>query len=456
MLDKIIPITLREYKATVKTKMFLISMILVPLFMFAGLIVLKFFGDSVDTTDKRIAIIDRSGVIANSLIEIANTRNENDIFEKKDKNIDKNQKQKKIKPKYLFYIVESNDINPDKQRYELSEKVRKKEIFSFIEIGKNVLHPKISKSTEDNNENFANNVRYYAEGSALDEVRRWVQNPLNNHLQELRMKEAGLDVNQVTSLLKWIPVNGMGLYSLDSDTGEYIKAKESNEGEAIFAPMIMMFIMFILTLLGAQPLLNSTMEEKSQKVAEVILGSCTTFDFMMGKVLGGVGASITAAIVYVAGGIVALNYFEMSDMIPYDLLPWFFIYAILLITMMGAIMAALGSTCETAKEAQTLAFPGMIPLIIPLSIWMMVVKEPLSNFSVVTSLIPPLTPMIMLIRQSTPFEIPAWQTWTGLFGVIIFTFFAIWAAARIFRVGILMSGKPPKLGTMIKWIFKND
>ena len=270
------------------------------------------------------------------------------------------------------------------------------------------------------------------------------------------MKEAGIDPEQVTELMRWVSVNGMGLYSVDSETGEYIEAKESSEGEAIIAPLIMMMIMFILSILGAQPLLNSTMEEKSQKISEVILGSCSTFDFMMGKILGGVGASLSAALVYVGGAVIALNYMDKQDLIPYDLIPWFFAYAILLITMTGALMAALGSTCNTAKEAQSLAFPGMLPLIGPMMVWIMVVKEPLSNFSVVASLIPPFTPMLMLLRQSTPYQIPSWQVWTGLFGVVIFTLFAVWASARIFRIGILSSGKAPKIGTIIKWVFRND
>lgn len=448
MLDKIMTITAREYKATVKTRTFLVSMILVPVMMFAGIIVMKLFEDNVDTTDKNISIIDRSGIMAESLVRIAEERNNNEVFETKD-----NGELKKVRPKYIFNIVVPDDVNPDKQRYALSDKVRNKEIFSFIEIGKNVLHP---QNTPTDKSDFSSVIRYYAEGAALDEIRSWVGNPLNNELRQLRMKEAGIDPAQVTELMQWVPVSGMGLYSVDPNTGEYIEAKESSEGEAIIAPLIMMMIMFILSILGAQPLLNSTMEEKSQKISEVILGSCSTFDFMMGKILGGVGASLSAALVYVGGGVIALNYMGKSDLIPIDLLPWFFAYALLLITMMGAIMAALGSTCTTAKEAQSLAFPGMMPMVVPMMIWFMVVREPLSNFSVIASLIPPLTPMLMLLRQSTPYHIPEWQPWAGLFGVIIFTFFTVWAAARIFRIGILSSGKAPKLGTIVKWIFQND
>ena len=102
MLDKIMTVTVREYKATVKTKTFLISMIIVPIFMFAGLIVVKFFGDSVDTTDKNIAIIDRSAIVASAVISAAEERNRNEIFETE------NNKSPKIifERKFIFIITE--------------------------------------------------------------------------------------------------------------------------------------------------------------------------------------------------------------------------------------------------------------------------------------------------------------------------------------------------------------
>ena len=77
MLDKILTVTAREYKATVRTKTFLVSMILVPIMMFAGIIIMKLFEDNVDTTDKKIMIIDRSGIVAERLVAIAEERNKN-------------------------------------------------------------------------------------------------------------------------------------------------------------------------------------------------------------------------------------------------------------------------------------------------------------------------------------------------------------------------------------------
>jgi ABC-2 type transport system permease protein len=70
------------------------------------------------------------------------------------------------------------------------------------------------------------------------------------------------------------------------------------------------------------------------------------------------------------------------------------------------------------------------------------------------SLFPPFTPMLMLLRQAMPGGVPAWQPWAGLVGVALWTLAVSWAAARIFRVVILMQGKMPKMGQLLRWAIK--
>jgi ABC-2 type transport system permease protein len=70
------------------------------------------------------------------------------------------------------------------------------------------------------------------------------------------------------------------------------------------------------------------------------------------------------------------------------------------------------------------------------------------------SLFPPFAPMMMLVRQAMPGGVPAWQPWVALAGILAWTMLAVWAAARIFRVGILMQGKPPKIADMVRWAIR--
>jgi len=84
-------------------------------------------------------------------------------------------------------------------------------------------------------------------------------------------------------------------------------------------------------------------------------------------------------------------------------------------------MAALGATCNDSKDAQSLQFPAMLPVMIPFFVFVPVLREPMSTFSVVMSLIPPFTPFLMMVRQASPVTIPLWQPIAGLAGIVLLT-----------------------------------
>jgi ABC-type Na+ efflux pump permease subunit len=119
--------------------------------------------------------------------------------------------------------------------------------------------------------------------------------------------------------------------------------------------------------------------------------------------------------------------------------------------MQGSIFSAIGSACNDARDAQNWTLPAILPVLLPLLMMVPILKEPNSFFSTTMSLIPPFTPMLMLARQSAPGGIPPWQPWIGLVGVLCFTSLCVYVGGRIFRVGILMQGKPPKLKDLIRW-----
>jgi ABC-2 type transport system permease protein len=98
--------------------------------------------------------------------------------------------------------------------------------------------------------------------------------------------------------------------------------------------------------------------------------------------------------------------------------------------------------------------PAMLPIIIPMFLMFPVLRQPLTGYATGLSLVPLFTPILMVMRLSTPVDIPAWQPWVGLAGVIVFTIISVWAAGRIFRVGILMQGKPPRLPDLVRWAIK--
>ncbi len=439
-MSKTLTIAIREYNAAVRTKAFIISIVFMPILMGGSIIGYKLMQNNVDTTDKKIAVVDHSGAIAPVLERAAEIYNENTVYDK--------ETGRKVRPACIIESVKPNDDDPQQQRVELSNKVRDNKLYAFMEIGKNIVSP--SSDPRDKNIPPEDRILYRSQNAAFDEMRGWMGEPINNHLRSLRLAEVDLDADVVNRVTRWTPVESAGILEVD-ESGEVQESKKGGEGLAVVVPMIMMMLMFMMVMLGATPLINAVLEEKMQRIAEVLLGSVNPFQIMMGKLLGTIGVSFTVAIVYIIGGILAAQKMDVSDYIPYYVLPWFFTYQVAAIFIFGAIFIAIGSACNDLKEAQSLMMPVWAILMIPMFVWTAVIKEPTSDLSTILSFVPPWTPMLMLLRQLTPAPVPDWQPWIGLIGMAAFTIFTVWVAGRIFRVGILMQGKPPKLGEILRW-----
>src|SRR5262249_25137076 len=159
----------------------------------------------------------------------------------------------------------------------------------------------------------------------------------------------------------------------------------------------------------------------------------------------GVAVSFTGSVVYLLGAIITLTSMALTSLIPFHVLPWFFAYLFTAVFLFGAIFAAVGSACNDPKDAQMLQLPAMLPLLLPMFLLGPLLKDPHSSMATILSLIPPISPSLMLLRMSTPAGVPAWQAWVGLIGVTLCSTLTVWLGGRIFRVGILMQGKTPKL-----------
>jgi ABC-2 type transport system permease protein len=434
-VSKLWKVALREYKATVRTKGFIIGLVLAPILMGGGAIGMALFKDRVDTRDRRVALLDRSGLLADVLVEAAETRNGQVVIDRASG--------EKVRPAYVIEVVEPHATARDAQLLRLSRRVRRGELHAIVEIGEGVLHPREHPATAA--------IAYYAENAALDEVRQWIGRPLNEELRRLRLIAAGIDPANIPDAFDWIYPESLGLVSVDPETGEITEAHRSTELQALLLPLIPVMLMFLMIMMGASPLLQAVTEEKSQRIAEVMLGSVKPFQFMMGKLVGGVGVSLTAASVYVVGGILFVRQLEFGQYVPYEILPWFFTYMVAAVFMYGALGAALGSACNDATEAQSMVLPSMLPVMIPMFVMMPVVLNPETAFATGLSLFPLFTPVLMLLRQGTPGGIPLWQPWVGLALVVLTAIAFVWAGSRIFRVGILMQGTPPRLGNIVRW-----
>jgi len=232
------------------------------------------------------------------------------------------------------------------------------------------------------------------------------------------------------------------------------KEKAANEGATRILPIIFFFLVYMGSMYGGSYLFYGTLEEKSSRVVEVLLSAVSVKELLLGKFLGQGLVGLTVLVIYGGLGLaVASKFPTVFDQIPMHLLPWVIVYFLIAYGMFGALMLAVGSAVSEIREAQALFTPiTMLIVVVYVSIFP-VMQNPGSVISRVLSYFPPTTPFVMVMRLSQPSHVvPTWELFTtmgaGIIGVII----AFWAAAKVFRVGILMYGKPPNLMTLWKWI----
>jgi ABC-2 type transport system permease protein len=437
-MRKILKIARREYIAAVRTKGFIIALIVVPIFMGGSGLAFALLKDRVDVDDKRIVLIDHSGAIAEGIMATAAERNEREIRDP--------ETGRQLHPAYLFELCAPDSSDPAAVRLALSERVRHGELHAFVEIGPDVVHP--GENAE------RSRIGYHAQSAALDDIRAWLGGPVNTQVRRLRLHDLGVADSVASDLFRYAAIEPLGLVSVDRASGKIQEARRSNEAEAILAPMILPMLMFMMIMMGAVSQLSAVTEEKAQRIAEVMLGALRPFQFMMGKVLGGVAVSLTGVAVYVLVGLAVVQVLHLETYAPFHVLPWFFAFLVLAIFMLGSIYTALGAACNDAKEAQSVSFPALLPVMIPMFVLMPLLQHPNSPFATWMSLIPIFTPMVMVLRLATPVTIPAWQPWLGLVLVIATAIFAAWAGGRLFRITILMQGAPPKFGNLIRWALR--
>ena len=443
-MRKTLVVAVREYQAAVRTKAFIISMVLMPILMSGGVIMPKLLEDKVDTSDKRIAIVDQTGQLFDAVaeaVQIRNTEttNKGGIFKVE------GEQRKQVRPRFVLEKVDSTEDDPERVRLGLSNRVREGGLFAFMIIGPEVIEP--------GEDAAAAVAAYHSNSPTYDDFQRWVTRPLNNRIQQLRFETANLDPEVVQKATQWTSVKNLGLVSLDED-GNIVAARETNEIANILIPMALMMLMFMVVMVGASPLVHSVLEEKMQRIAEVLLGSIPPFELMMGKLLGMVGVSLTIATFYVVGAFYAVHRSGFAHLFPADLLWWFIAFLALAVLMFGAVFIAIGAAVTDMKEAQSLMTPVMLVVVAPMFVWIYVVREPSAPLSILMSLFPPATPMLMTIRQSVPPGVPVWQPLLGILLVLLTTVVCVFAAGRIFRVGILMQGKGANLGQMLRWVLR--
>lgn len=271
-----------------------------------------------------------------------------------------------------------------------------------------------------------------------------IEDTTERAIRDTRYTIAGINADEIRALTN---VRSGGVQEVTA-----AGTRESNKALKMIMPFAVIMLLFMGVMTSGQYLLTTMVEEKSSRVVEVLLSALSPMELMAGKILGQLGVGLTLIVMYSGVGIVALVYFGLSNELKVTQLIYMPIFFLIAYTMIASFMAAIGSAVNELREAQSLMAPAMIVLILALYLSFPVSLSPNAPWAVAMSFIPPVSPFAMLTRIASSEPPPWWQIWASI-GVSSFAAWVmVWVAAKIFRVGLLMFGKPPNLGTLIKWV----
>jgi ABC-2 type transport system permease protein len=227
--------------------------------------------------------------------------------------------------------------------------------------------------------------------------------------------------------------------------------RSASRGLARILPFACGLLLFVGVMTGGQLLLSSTVEEKSNRVIEVLLAAVSPLELMYGKLLGQLGLGLTMTVVYLVLSVYALAQFSMAGLLDPMLIVYVLAFFIVTYLVFGSVMLTIGAAVNQAAEAQALMPPVIILLVGGYSLSGFIGQAPNSSFSVAMSFIPPVNTFAMIARVASSAPPPAWEVWTTLLISVVTAMLVVWFAAKVFKVALLMHGRPPNFATLIKW-----
>lgn len=326
---------------------------------------------------------------------------------------------------------------------ELNRRVADQELFAYFVIGEDPV-----KGTGDS--------KYVSANLTDDDLLRWFSRLATDAVRERRLEEKAIGKDVVA----WIqePVRfaskTVGKEGAEQEVGTQDKIRQ-------FAPAAFVYLLWFAVFLNAQMLLTNTVEEKSNRIMEVLLSSVSPSQLMAGKIAGIAASGLMVVGSWAVFFYLAVKYIPrwVAEEPPFDLsviatdpfyMGSFVLYFFLGYLFLSAVLVGIGSVCNSLKEAQNMMMPVTLMTIVPLLLMMPIAEDPNSTLAKAMSYFPPFTPFVMMNRAAAPPTAFEYVATTIL--MVASIFFVHWAAAKVFRIGILMTGKPPKPAEILKWI----
>ena len=427
----------REFNERVRKKSFIITTLLMPVLMIglmaAPALIMQFSrGD-----EKVIAVIDDSGQVAPKL--------END---------------EEIR-------FETTELPTEEARKQLTDK------FGVLYIGGDILKN-------------PNNVRLYANSSSSLSLESNITGQIERILEAEKLKAYNIEnLSQILDEVK----TSVNMQTFRNDKSQEEDTQAQSSAVATGVGYVLGFILYMFLLIYGSMVMQSVIEEKNNRVLEVMVSSVRPFDLMMGKILGIASVAVVQIVIW-GVLIVGVGSFVMPQLMPAEAMAGVeavrqgmpdaaaasgmdteMLQAVATVTDLGyvvkifvclllfvfggyllysAMFAAVGSAVDNVQDASQLQTPITLPIILALLMMLAVIKDPNSPMAFWFSIIPFTSPVVMMAR--IPYDIPLWEIALSL-AVLYGSFIGmVWFAAKIYRVGIFMYGKKPTLKELVKWM----
>ena len=411
-MNKAIVVAKWEYLEKVKSKAFLIGLFVTPAIMVGMGIVPSLFATSEDQATKVIGVIDLNGEYMGPLSEGL-----------------QKYKLPNGQPNYIVQpIAAGRNFNVDTAVARANAEVQRDEIEGYCIIAADPLVDTL--------------VEYRSKHVGDLRITSRIEETLRSIVARQKLVQLGFDPSLLTVLHTSIDVRTVKL----SKTGE----TESGDFMTVFfSAYVFLMMLFFLILTSGQLLVRSMIEEKSNRIVEVLVSSLSPTDMMVGKVLGLSGLGFTQIGFWGLIGLALSLQFDIT-LIPLGQALLLMIYFVLGYLFYAAIFIAVGSPLNTEQEAQQVTSYLVLIVIMPIALALPAIQNPGAMWIKVLSFIPLLTPTMMTLR--IPIQVPsAWEILITVVLMVASTYFAMIAAGRIFRIAILSTGKRPKLKEILQW-----
>lgn len=421
----------REFNSRVRNRTFVVMTFLSPLIVVGMIMLIVWLTTMNKDNIKQVAFLDETGLF------IKDFNDENGIA-------------------YYNYGGQSLEA--------VKDSVISKELYGLLYIPKKETYTQVAES-----------IQFFAEDPPNLETLTAIEGKIKNKLTTLNYKQKGWNIDEIKQSEANVNIQ------IENFSGEKT-SKLSNYVKMFFGGLAGYLLMMFIIIYGNM-VMRSVIEEKTNRIIEIIISSVKPMDLMLGKILGTTMAGIVQFLIWVCLGAVLLFSVSMFlDIQPFQadvaqadavleasqkegvqivndiwnlplltIVLFFFIYFIGGYFLYSSIYAAIGAAVDSETDSQQFMLPVILPLMLGIYVgFFSVIENPDGIISTVFSMIPLTSPVVMLMR--IPFGVPWWQLVLSLSILAGTIFFMVWVAGKIYRIGILMYGKKTTYRELIKWL----